>query len=95
MINQDLKALGREYQVLPNLGICCGELRGLKVTSFRACVRSFYSVGISMYGNVLDMARHEHGDCYATFKKLVRNSEYSKSDNFKKLSVLAQIRSLL
>ena len=30
--------------MLPNFGICCRELRGLKVTSFRACVRSFCSV---------------------------------------------------
>ena len=37
----------------------------------------------------------EHKDCYRTFKKLVRNSEYSKSysksDNFQKLSLLAKI----
>ena len=36
----------------------------------------------------------EHEDCYETFKKLVRNFEYSKSDSFKKPSVLAQIRKL-
>ena len=34
MINQDFKAQGTKYQVLPNLGICCRELAGLKVTSF-------------------------------------------------------------
>ena len=39
--------------------------------------------------------RSEHKDCYGTFKRLVRNPEYSKSDNFKKLSVLAQILSFL
>ena len=33
----------------------------------------------------------DHKDCYGTFKKLTRNSESSKSDNFEKLSVLAQI----
>ena len=33
----------------------------------------------------------EHEDCYGTFKKL----EFSKSVNFKKLSVLAQILSFL
>ena len=32
----------------------------------------------------------EHESCYGTFKKLVRNSEYSKSENFKKLTVLAK-----
>ena len=37
----------------------------------------------------------EHEDCHGTFKKLVKNSEYSKSDNFKKLSVLAQILFLI
>ena len=35
------------------------------------------------------------GDCYETFKKLVRNSEYWKSDNLTKLSVLAEILSFL
>ena len=33
--------------------------------------------------------------CHGTFKKLVRNSEFSRSDNFKKLSVLAQVLSFL
>ena len=33
----------------------------------------------------------EHEDCFGTFKKLVRNSECSKSDDFKKLSVLARM----
>ena len=28
----------------------------------------------------------EHEDCYETFKKLVRNSDYSKPDNFKKMA---------
>ena len=31
---------------------------------------------------------NEQEDCYGTFKKLVRNSECSKSDNSKKLSVI-------
>ena len=30
-------------------------------------------------------------DCYETVKKLVSNFEYSKSENVKKLSALAQI----
>ena len=30
----------------------------------------------------------EREDCYGTFEKLIRNSEYSKTDNLKKLSVL-------
>ena len=30
--------------MLPHFGICCRELGGLKVTIFRACVRSFCSV---------------------------------------------------
>ena len=44
MTNQELKAIGRKYQVLPNFEICCRELGGLKVTSCRACVYSFCSV---------------------------------------------------
>ena len=39
----------------------------------------------------LEAPGNEYEDCYGTFKKLVRNSEYSKSDDFKKLSVMAQI----
>ena len=45
MINQKFKAIGRKYQVLLNLEVCCRELRGIQVTSFCACVRSFCSVG--------------------------------------------------
>ena len=37
----------------------------------------------------------EHKDPYGKFKKLVRNSEFSKSDISKELSVLAQILSFL
>ena len=44
MINQEFKAQGTKKQVLPNFGIRCRELGGLKVTIFRACVRSFDSV---------------------------------------------------
>ena len=33
MTNQELKAQGTQYQVPQNFGICCRELRGLKVTS--------------------------------------------------------------
>ena len=33
----------------------------------------------------------KHEDCYGDFKKIVRNCDFQKSDNFKKLSVLAQI----
>ena len=44
---------------------------------------------------VQEGAVSEHKDCYGAFKKLARNSEYSKSDDFKKLSVLAQILSFL
>ena len=44
MINQEFKAQETKYQVLPNFGIRGRALEGLKVTSFRACVRSFRSV---------------------------------------------------
>ena len=37
----------------------------------------------------------EFEDCYGTFKKLLRNSEYSESDDFKKLPVPVQILSFL
>ena len=37
----------------------------------------------------------EHEACYAKFKKLVRNSEYSKSDNLKNFSTLAQVLSFI
>ena len=40
------KTQGTKYQVLPNFGICCRELGGLKVASFCACVRSFCSVTV-------------------------------------------------
>ena len=33
----------------------------------------------------------KHGECYGTFKKLVRNFEFSKSEDFKKLSASAKI----
>ena len=46
-MSQEFKAQGTQYQVLPTFGICCRELMGLTVTSFRACVRSFCSVGQS------------------------------------------------
>ena len=48
MINQESKAQGRTYQVLPNFGICWRELVELKVTSFHACVGIFLSVGLIM-----------------------------------------------
>ena len=44
MVNQELMTLGRKHQVLPDFGICCRELTGLKVASFRTCMRSFCSV---------------------------------------------------
>ena len=40
-INQEFKAQKTKYEVLPSFGICCKEPRGLKLASFRACVRSF------------------------------------------------------
>ena len=48
MINQEFKAQGTKYQVLPNFGICCRKLGELKVLSFRACVRSFCSVSVDV-----------------------------------------------
>ena len=34
MINQEFKAQGREYQVLPNFRVCCRVLGGSKVRHF-------------------------------------------------------------
>ena len=47
---------------------------------------------INIILNAQDRIGSEYEDCSEGFVKLSRNSEYySKSDNFKKLSVLAQI----
>ena len=45
----ELKAQGRKYQMLPNFGICCMELDGLKVKRFRTCVRSFSGIPIQHF----------------------------------------------
>ena len=45
-------------------------------------------VAISPFIYFKEGAASEHEDCYGTFKKLLRNSEFSKSDNFKKLQYL-------
>ena len=45
MMNQEFKAQGTKHQVWPNFVIYCRELGGLRVESFRACVRSFCSAG--------------------------------------------------
>ena len=37
MMNQEFEAQGIRYQVLLNFGICCRELRVLKVATFCAC----------------------------------------------------------
>ena len=44
VVTQELQAQGTNYQVLPDVGIRWRESMGLKVTIFRACVRSFWSV---------------------------------------------------
>ena len=55
MMNQEFKAIGRNYGVLPNFGICYRELGGLKVVSFHACVRSFCYV----FGRTSEIARKD------------------------------------
>ena len=47
-----------------------------------------------MFLHFQEGTRSEHEDCYGALE-LVRNSEYSKSDDFKKLPLLAQILSLV
>ena len=46
-----------EYGVWPNFEICCRELGGLKVTTFRACVRSVCSVAFGLIPFVSDCLR--------------------------------------
>ena len=58
-INEEFKAQGPNLQVLPNFGICCRELARLKVTSLRACVRSFCSVIASNFDEGLCFERLE------------------------------------
>ena len=73
MINQEFKALGIKYLVLPNFGICCRELRVLKVTSFCTCVRSFYSfflVQIPQSQNIFSKKYTLPGSCKRSSKKL-------------------------
>ena len=36
---------------------------------------------------ILEKYDKEHEDCHGTFQRLVRNSEYPKSDDLKELSV--------
>ena len=63
-INQEFKAQGTKFQLLPNFGICCRELEGLKVVSFHACVCSFYSVSKASVSDQSDL------DAVQSFKQL-------------------------
>ena len=47
------------------------------------------------FSNVHEGACSKHEHCYGSRKKFARNLEYSKSDNYKNLSVLGQILSFL
>ena len=49
----------------------------------------------NFFRNAHDCTRSEHQDFSGNFMKLEGNPEYSKSDSFKKLSVLSQILRLL
>ena len=60
MINQEFQVLERKYQVLPSFGIRFRELKGLKVTSFRACVRSFYSVYHCVLSSMVSIANSKN-----------------------------------
>ena len=40
MINQQFRVLGRKYQLLPDLGICCRDLGGLTVFAHLCTVSS-------------------------------------------------------
>ena len=67
------------------VALLSSHLKGAATKNFQAPVR-FYPGSAPDEGAV-----SEYEDCYGTFMKFVRNSDYSKSDNFKKLSALAQI----
>ena len=45
--------------------------------------------------NAHELTSSEHENCHETFNRLLRNSEHSNPENFKKPSVLAQILSFL
>ena len=48
-INQEFKAQGKQYQVLPNFGICCRELRGSMLGVFaHACAVSALSITVRL-----------------------------------------------
>ena len=49
----------------------------------------------TLFSNVHAGTVREHEYCYGASKKLLRNSQYSKSDNFKKVSVQGEILSFL
>ena len=49
----------------------------------------------NLFRNAHDCTRSEHQDSSGNFMKLEGNPDYSKSDSFKRLSVLAQILRLL
>ena len=53
----------------------------------KPCLANF---GLAQVGRVVNMKT-----AMERFKKLIRNSQYSNSDNSKRLSVLAQILSFL
>ena len=76
--------------LLPQLSTSC--LQELVACTYfiyeKQCTRnSTLSLPIIDETLILEKYGKEHEDCYGTFQKLVRNSEYPKSENFKELSV--------
>ena len=67
------------------------EVLNISLLYFHMLPVSYYSEGTGVkskhwegfskafFWNVYERTRSEHEDCYGTFKKLARNSEYSKN----------------
>ena len=87
----------KKLPVLAQIITLIENIRVFPFVSYIILLVRFLSIVLTLdrlqkrFGFVLEGLGSGHEDYYGTFKKLVRNSEYSKSENFKKLSVLAQI----
>ena len=65
--NQEFKALGRKYPVLPNFWICCWEQRGLKVKVLSESKDSVFSLVSTMYSKLVDILRVQISICCKFF----------------------------
>ena len=67
-------------------------LKGILIMSINKALEKLQK---TLFRNVHERTGCKHQVCYSTLNKLLRNSDYSKSENFRKLSVMAQILSFL